>query len=53
MTEVQAALKINPRDPDAKNLEAKIKALAREQPGVKGSKKGLLDQLKDILHKKM
>ncbi|MBI4532343.1 MAG: DnaJ domain-containing protein [Candidatus Melainabacteria bacterium] len=52
MTEVQAALKINPRDPDAKNLEAKIKAITREQPGLKGSKKGLLDQLKDMLHKK-
>lgn len=45
MTEVQAALKQNPKDPDARNLEAKIKALSRDQ--TKGAKKGFFDQLKD------
>lgn len=47
MTEVQAALKHDPKDPDARNLEAKIKAASRDLPG-KGQKKGFLDQLKDI-----
>lgn len=47
MTEVQAALKLDPKDPDARNLEAKIKAAGRGTPG-KGEKKGLFDQLKDL-----
>lgn len=52
MTEVQASLRIDPKDPDAKNLEAKIKALSRDSSG-KSSKKGFFEQLKDILNKKV
>ncbi len=48
MTEVQAALKLNPKDPDARNLEAKIRALSRSGGTDKSAKKGFLDQLKDI-----
>jgi curved DNA-binding protein CbpA len=47
MTEVQAALKLDPKDPDARNLEAKIKAAGRGMPG-KGEKKGFFSQLKDL-----
>jgi Flp pilus assembly protein TadD len=54
MTEVQAALRIDPKDPDAKNLETKIKALAREGgPGGKASKKTFFEQLKEILTRKL
>ncbi|HEY9869488.1 MAG TPA: DnaJ domain-containing protein [Candidatus Obscuribacterales bacterium] len=54
MTEVQAALRIDPKDPDAKNLETKIKALARESgPASKQGKKGFFQQLKEILNKKL
>ncbi len=49
MTEVQAALKLNPKDPDARNLEAKIKAANRDTGRTsKVGKKGLLDQIKDL-----
>lgn len=54
MTEVQAALKIDPKDPDAKNLETRIKALSRDQDGAaKGGKKGIFAQLKHMLNKKV
>jgi len=54
MTEVQAALRIDPKDPEAKNLETKIKAVAREQTqSSKAVKKGIFDQLKAILNKKI
>ncbi len=57
MTEVQASLRIDPKDAEAKNLETRIKAMAREQPGPSGKaasgKKGFLDQLKEILNKKV
>jgi len=54
MTEVQAALRIDPKDPDAKNLETKIKALAREAgPAGKGNKKSFFEQLKEILTRKL
>lgn len=52
MTEVQASLRIDPKDPEAKNLETKIRALTRDQGSGK-SKKGFFDQLKDILNKKV
>ena len=53
MTEVQAALKLDPKDPDAKNLETRIKALSREQDASgKRSKKGFFAQLKQLLNKK-
>jgi curved DNA-binding protein CbpA len=49
MTEVQASLKLDPKDPDARNLEAKIKAANRDTAGgAKGGKKGILDQIKDL-----
>lgn len=56
MTEVQAALRIDPKDPEAKNLETKIKAVAREGGATQKNstvKKGFLDQIKDILNKKI
>ncbi len=57
MTEVQSALRVDPRDPEARTLEAKIKALTRDMPKPKGAqnasgKKSFLEQLKEILTKK-
>ena len=53
MTEVQAALRIDPRDGDAKGLEARIRALTRttEQQG-KNQKAGFLEQIKNLFAKK-
>jgi curved DNA-binding protein CbpA len=55
MTEVQAALRIDPKDPEAKNLETKIKAVARDSATAsnKALKKGIFDQIKEILNKKI
>ncbi len=58
MTEVQSALRNDPRDPEARTLEAKIKALTRDMPKPKGAqgaggKKSFLEQLKEILTKKL
>ena len=60
MTEVQASLRIDPKHPEAKNLETKIKALNRDQSPTKGGskvqpgqKKSFFDQLKEILNKKV
>jgi curved DNA-binding protein CbpA len=55
MTEVQAALRIDPKDPEAKNLETKIKAVARDSATAsnKALKKGFFDQIKEILNKKI
>jgi curved DNA-binding protein CbpA len=53
MTEVQASLRIDPKDPEAKNLETKIRALTRDQPAGGKGKKGFFDQLKDLLNKKV
>ncbi|HEY9715361.1 MAG TPA: DnaJ domain-containing protein [Chroococcales cyanobacterium] len=49
MTEVQSSLRIDPKDAEAKSLEAKIRALVRTtaQTQVK-VKKGFLEQLKSI-----
>ncbi len=55
MTEVQAALRIDPRDPYSKTLEAKIKAAPKTAPKsntqsqqiVKG-KPGFIDQIKNL-----
>jgi curved DNA-binding protein CbpA len=54
MTEVQAALRIAPRDGDAKGLEARIRALTRTtaEQGQKGQKVGFLDQIKNLFAKK-
>lgn len=58
MTEVQSALRVDPRDPEARTLEAKIKALTRDMPKSKGAqggagKKSFLEQLKEILTRKL
>ena len=53
MTEVQAALRIDPRDGDAKALEAKIRALTRTSANNKiKAKVGFLDQIKNLFAKK-
>ena len=57
MTEVQASLRIDPKDVEARTLEVKIKAATREQT-LTGSlpakgKKGLFEQIKEILTKKL
>lgn len=53
MTEVQAALRIDPRDGDAKALEAKIRALTRTASTNKPKQKvGFLDQIKNLFAKK-
>ncbi|HEY9683125.1 MAG TPA: DnaJ domain-containing protein [Oculatellaceae cyanobacterium] len=53
MTEVQAALRIDPRDGDAKALEAKIRALTRTANNSKPKQKvGFLDQIKNLFAKK-
>lgn len=51
MTEVQTTLRIDPRDPEARTMEARIKnSVAANDAGAK--KKGFFDQLKEILTKK-
>jgi len=52
MTEVQAALRIDPKDAEARNLETRLKALSRGQQAGKPEKKSFLDQIKEILNKK-
>jgi curved DNA-binding protein CbpA len=52
MTEVQTALRIDPRDPEARTLEVRIKNTVNNDPkGVK--KKGFFEHLKEILTKKI
>jgi len=46
MTEVQAALRLNPKDQDAKNLEARLKALSRSASQQVKVKIGILDRVK-------
>lgn len=56
MTEVQSALRNDPKNAEAKNLEAKVKALAREKTNsqqLKTPKKGFFEQLKEILTRKL
>jgi curved DNA-binding protein CbpA len=57
MTEIQTALRLNPQDSDAKNLEVRIKALQKEQAASQkvqsDKKKGIFSQIKDILNKKL
>lgn len=52
MTEVQAVLKLDPKDPDARTLEAKIKAASRGTKPAK-EKKSIFAQIKDMLNKKI
>lgn len=51
-TEVETALRKDPRNAEARSLEARIKAMAREKHG-KSGKKGLFQQLKDLLTRKL
>ncbi|CAN5385032.1 hypothetical protein BH10CYA1_BH10CYA1_52300 [soil metagenome] len=51
MTEVQAALRVNPKDNDAKVLEVKIRALTKTAEQSK-SKSGFLTQVKNLFSKK-
>jgi hypothetical protein len=53
MTEVQASLRIDARDGDAKAMEARIRALARTSEMQKPKQKvGILDQIKNLFAKK-
>ncbi|HIA50741.1 MAG TPA: tetratricopeptide repeat protein [Candidatus Melainabacteria bacterium] len=56
MTEVQSALRNDPKNAEAKNLEAKVKALAREKAQtqqMQRPKKSFFEQLKEILTRKL
>jgi curved DNA-binding protein CbpA len=56
MTEVQTALRAEPRDSEARNLEARIKASIKEQEATRKStapKKSIFQQIKEILTKKL
>lgn len=54
MTEVQASLRVDPKNADAKTLEARIKALTREVgANTPKQKKGFFQTLKEILTKKL
>lgn len=56
MTEVQSALRNDPKNAEAKNLEAKVKALAREKSQTQQMnrpKKTFFEQLKEILTRKL
>ena len=57
MTEVQASLRTEPRNAEAKSLEAKIKVLNRNKTvsgqSAKGGRKSFFQQLKEILTKKL
>jgi curved DNA-binding protein CbpA len=53
MTEVQASLRIAPKDGDAKAMEARIRALTRTSENQKPKQKvGILDQIKNLFAKK-
>lgn len=52
-TEVQAALRIDPSDSEAKTLELKMKAGQKAQDIKDKKPAGILDQLKGLLNKKM
>lgn len=53
MTEVQAALRIDPKNQDAKILEAKIKAVIKSQASTQPKQKiGILAQLKNLFSSK-
>lgn len=56
MTEVQTSLRLNSSDPEARSLEVKLKALMKDQASTGsagGKKKGIFEQIKDILNKKI
>jgi curved DNA-binding protein CbpA len=53
MTEVQTALRIDPRDAEARTLEARIKVTIKDTDSKSGKKKGFFEHLKEILTKKL
>jgi len=57
MTEVQTALRLNANDPEARSLEVRLKALMKDQTtqqlNADNKKKGLFQQIKAILNKKI
>lgn len=53
MTEVQTSLRLNASDPEARTLEVKLKALMKDQDKGGAKKKGIFEQIKDILNKKI
>ncbi len=57
MTEVQTALRLNASDPEARSLEVRLKALMKDQTtqqiNADNKKKGLFQQIKAILNKKI
>jgi curved DNA-binding protein CbpA len=52
MTEVQAALRLNPKDQDAKNIEARLKALSRTASQQVKVKNGFLERVKKFFSAK-
>jgi curved DNA-binding protein CbpA len=52
MSEVQTALRLDPKDAHAKQIEIKLKAKSKSQNAEKAQKKGFLDQIKQLLGKK-
>ena len=55
LTEVQTALRVDPKDAEAKNLEMKVRAAIKDHEESRGkgrSKKSFFSQLKEILTKK-
>lgn len=53
MTEVQTALRIDPRDAEARTLEVRIKSTVKDSDAKSAKKKGFFEQLKEILTKKL
>ncbi len=57
MTEVQTALRLNSSDPEARSLEVRLKALMKDQASAQvkadNKKKGIFQQIKEILNKKI
>lgn len=53
MTEVQTALRIDPRDAEARTLEVRIKSTIKDSDAKSAKKKGFFEQLKEILTKKL
>jgi curved DNA-binding protein CbpA len=52
MTEVQAALRLNPKDQDARNIEARLKALSRTASQQVKVKNGFLERVKKFFSAK-
>jgi len=53
MTEVQTSLRIDPRDAEARTLEARIKSTLKDTDSKSAKKKGFFEQLKEILTRKL